>query len=109
MESSEDLVCINLSGKKFYVMKKNFARFPNTRLSCMVSPIPIYCRRAGAARILISFLTGAASKLIIVGAEAGNAAPQHQYNLFRGMLRDPEDPWGCQLIEKSVIKFQMYC
>lgn len=32
----EDLVCINLSGKKFFVMKKNFARFPNSRLSCML-------------------------------------------------------------------------
>jgi hypothetical protein len=32
-----DLVCLNLSGKKFFVLLKNFAKLPNTRLAKMVS------------------------------------------------------------------------
>ncbi len=37
-----DLVCLNLSGKKFFVLLKNFAKLPNTRLAKMVSSDATY-------------------------------------------------------------------
>lgn len=37
--ASDELICINLTGKKFFVMLKNFANLPNSRLGHMVSLI----------------------------------------------------------------------
>ncbi|XP_023328739.1 potassium voltage-gated channel protein Shab, partial [Eurytemora carolleeae] len=34
--ASDELICINLTGKKFFVMLKNFANLPNSRLGHMV-------------------------------------------------------------------------
>jgi hypothetical protein len=37
VEGSPDLVCLNVGGKKFFAVRKNFQRFPATRLGRLVS------------------------------------------------------------------------
>ncbi len=37
LEKSRDLVCLNLGGKRFYALVRNFAKLPGTRLTQMVS------------------------------------------------------------------------
>jgi hypothetical protein len=36
VEGSPDLVCLNVGGKKFFAVRKNFQRFPATRLGRLV-------------------------------------------------------------------------
>ena len=38
---SNQLVCLNVGGKKFFAVRKNFQRFPATRLGRLVSSYPI--------------------------------------------------------------------
>ena len=34
-----DLLCFNIGGKKYFIMRKNFDRFPETRLGLLVSKL----------------------------------------------------------------------
>jgi hypothetical protein len=36
ISGSTDLISINLSGRKFFILLRNFARFPHSRLGLMV-------------------------------------------------------------------------
>ena len=35
-DGEREMVCLNIGGKKFYVLQHNFDRFPNTRLGHLV-------------------------------------------------------------------------